>query len=288
MGSDVDRVYWRNEAPNFEVAGCKGSENMEINVTALDALRKVCVDSFHGNIQIPGVMDSRKSLPRQNRATLFLVALVLLALPVSCWAWEGKVVGVTDGDLITVMHDGREERVRLYGIDTPDEPQEFGKEAREFVSGRALGKIVEVIPVNQDRFGNTVAVVTLGGGALNRDLVGAGLAWVYSGSCTRSECMEWRELEADARKRMVGLWSSSNPAPPWDFRRSGGNISAGTQPGSAGGERGSDIVYHADIVRRLYHAPGCPEYNCKDCIADFKGKQKAERAGYKPCPVCSP
>jgi len=34
--------------------------------------------------------------------------------------WQGKVVGVSDGDTITVMHHGTGERIRLYGIDCPE------------------------------------------------------------------------------------------------------------------------------------------------------------------------
>ena len=40
--------------------------------------------------------------------------------------FSGKVVGVTDGDTITVMHDGVGERIRLHGIDCPEKRQPFG------------------------------------------------------------------------------------------------------------------------------------------------------------------
>ncbi|HBD09288.1 MAG TPA: nuclease [Syntrophobacteraceae bacterium] len=217
--------------------------------------------------------------------------LILLCLSVPCplLGWEGKIISVSNGDLMTVLHEGREERLRLYGVDTPDEPQDFGKEARELTSQRVLGKAVEVMPVTQDRHGNTVAIVSLGGIALNRELAGSGLAWVYSGDCIRPECKEWKEVETEARNRKIGLWSTANPIPPWDFRRSGGNA----LPTSEGKMTGKDapvdvVVYHGNIVSRVYHAPGCSEYNCKTCIADFKGRAKAERAGYKPCPACNP
>ena len=34
-------------------------------------------------------------------------------------SWSGEVVGVKDGDTIVVLHDGRGETIRLYGIDAP-------------------------------------------------------------------------------------------------------------------------------------------------------------------------
>ncbi len=148
----------------------------------------------------------------------FFLFLLCLSVPYPLLGWEGKIISVSDGDLMTVLHDGREERLRLFGVDTPDEPQDFGKEAREFTSERVLGKIVEVMPVTQDRHGNTVAIVSVGGITLNRELAGSGLAWVYSGNCIRPECKEWKGIETEAKKRRIGLWSITNPTPPWDYQ----------------------------------------------------------------------
>ena len=36
------------------------------------------------------------------------------------YAFTGKVVGVTDGDTIKVIHDGKQVKIRLYGVDTPE------------------------------------------------------------------------------------------------------------------------------------------------------------------------
>ena len=53
-------------------------------------------------------------------------------------------MGVSDGDTITVMHQGKGERIRLYGIDCPEKRQAFGKRAKQFISNMVYGKIVEV------------------------------------------------------------------------------------------------------------------------------------------------
>jgi endonuclease YncB( thermonuclease family) len=45
-----------------------------------------------------------------------LAAKAIAALffcPPVCWAWTGKVTGVADGDTITVLPNGRPEKVRL-------------------------------------------------------------------------------------------------------------------------------------------------------------------------------
>ncbi len=63
------------------------------------------------------------------RAALTAVLVVLL-LPVLSWAWQGKVVGVADGDTISVLHDGKGEKIRLYGVDAPEKRQDFGQRAK--------------------------------------------------------------------------------------------------------------------------------------------------------------
>ncbi len=56
----------------------------------------------------------------------------------------GRVVGVSDGDTITVLHSGKGERIRLHGIDTPEKHQAFGKRAMQFTSKLELRQSVTV------------------------------------------------------------------------------------------------------------------------------------------------
>lgn len=133
--------------------------------------------------------------------------------------WTGKVVGISDGDTITVMHDGREEKIRIYGVDCPEGHQDFGTRAKQFTASCVFGKTVEVIQVDTDRYGRTVAMVDLNGQTLGAMLVQSGMAWVYDRYCTRSECSAWRVLQTQARVGSMGLWSVSDPVPPWEFRR---------------------------------------------------------------------
>jgi micrococcal nuclease len=48
-----------------------------------------------------------------------LLSLIILLTCSVSQAWTGKVVGVTDGDTIKVLKNGKQVKVRLYGIDTP-------------------------------------------------------------------------------------------------------------------------------------------------------------------------
>lgn len=56
--------------------------------------------------------------------------------------FSGKVVGVNDGDTITVMHGQVGEKIRLNGIDCPERGQPYGKRAKQAASAMAFGKEV--------------------------------------------------------------------------------------------------------------------------------------------------
>jgi endonuclease YncB( thermonuclease family) len=83
---------------------------------------------------------------------LLILLLVLILHPASSWAWQDKVVDISSGDAITVLHDGREEKVFLYGIKCPRQQQNFGPESKNFTSQMVTGRIVEVRPMQSIRY----------------------------------------------------------------------------------------------------------------------------------------
>ena len=120
----------------------------------------------------------------------FIISLVLILLPSFSWAWSGEVVGITDGDTITVLNRKtlKGVKIRLYGIDCPEGGQAFSKRARQFTSKLVFGKVVEVHRMDTDRYGRTVALVSEDKQLLNKELVKAGLAWVYDKYCSEPIC----------------------------------------------------------------------------------------------------
>ena len=127
-----------------------------------------------------------------RRKTCLLCAFLFLLLthPAISWSWSGEVVGITDGDTITVLHSKtlKDVKIGLYGIDTPEKGQAFSKKAKQFTSKMVYGKVVEVEPVDADRYGRTVGIVKVGGFILNEKLVREGLAWVYPDYCQWYYC----------------------------------------------------------------------------------------------------
>jgi endonuclease YncB( thermonuclease family) len=154
--------------------------------------------------------------------TFFYVWLAfLLSAPNLALAWSGEVVGITDGDTITVLNSKtlKNVKIRLYGIDTPERGQAFSKRAKQFTSKMVYGKVVEVEVMDTDRYGRTVALISLDKQLLNKELVKNGFAWVYDRYCSEPICESWRNFQLRAKIDKRGLWADPDPVPPWEFRR---------------------------------------------------------------------
>ncbi|MCL5104139.1 MAG: thermonuclease family protein [Armatimonadetes bacterium] len=132
--------------------------------------------------------------------------------------FSGKVVGVSDGDTIRVLYKNGEVKVRLFGVDSPEQSQAYGGAAKKFTSNMVFGKTVKVEVVTYDRYSRAVGwIKTDEGRSLNQELVKAGLAWWYSHYDPYDTRLA--DLEAQARKAHRGLWAQRNPEPPWEFRK---------------------------------------------------------------------
>jgi micrococcal nuclease len=146
---------------------------------------------------------------------LVVVAFVLWSVPaVAQERFTGKVVGVADGDTISVLRNGRSVRVRLEGIDCPEKGQDFSQRAKQFTSELMFGKEATV-EVHVDRYGRLVARVLVGGQDVSIALVRAGLAWHFT-KYSRDPVLAEGEQSARTAKR--GLWGQGSPTPPWEFR----------------------------------------------------------------------
>jgi endonuclease YncB( thermonuclease family) len=147
------------------------------------------------------------------------VGVMLISMTVHpAWSEEffGTVIGVSDGDTITVLRSGRPERVRLQGIDCPEKRQAYGNRAKQYCSSLAFRQNVHVIVSTNDKYGRSVAEVVLPDNrSLNKELVASGMAWWYR---KYSSDAKLAALEEAARRCRRGLWADSSAIPPWDFR----------------------------------------------------------------------
>jgi len=158
-----------------------------------------------------------------------IITIILLCFAATSHAWTGKVLNVSTGDSITVLHEGTQVKVRLYGIAAPKQSQPYWQKAKSMTSAFVAGKIVDVSLFDTDRNGLSVGLVTVGSKNLNRTLVKTGYAWVYDAYCKQSFCGDWKGLELQARAAKLGLWQDSSPIPPWQWRRGNNSITSKTK-----------------------------------------------------------
>lgn len=225
-----------------------------------------------------------------------LLVLLLCAFPVLSFgaqSFDGKVVGISDGDTITVLTDEkRQVKIRLYGVDCPESKQAYGTRARQLTSDQVFGKHVHVEVMDVDRYGRTVGIVSAPDGTtLNRELLENGMAWLYTDYCKAPVCGEWKQVELSARQAKIGLWTDKSPTPPWEYRKAGrsaGKVKAAPSSSSSRAYAVASGGYSGNTSSGIFHSSSCRYYNCKRCTAHFSNRNAAIQAGYRPCKVCRP
>ena len=88
----------------------------------------------------------------KKRPIAILFILVALICPSLLFAFEGKVVGISDGDTIKVLKDGKHVKIRLAAIDCPEKKQPYGQKAKQFTADLVAGKVVKVWETDIDRY----------------------------------------------------------------------------------------------------------------------------------------
>lgn len=117
--------------------------------------------------------------------SLLSPVVLLLGLAMGCSlasadVLDGRVVGVTDGDTVTVIDAAKTEyKIRVAGIDAPEKAMPWGQKSKQAMSDRVYGRDVRVDWSKRDRYGRIVGKVIVDGKDAGLALVGEGLAWHY-------------------------------------------------------------------------------------------------------------
>ena len=142
---------------------------------------------------------------------------LLLTVLLAATPQTAKVVAVHDGDTITVRFDGRTEKIRLVGIDSPelnDERQAYrdaGYAARDYARIRLGGETVtlDAEPRQQDRdsYGRLLRYVILDDGTnANEEFVRKGYARVFD-KFQFTLKPRFKIAEAEAKREKLGVWT---------------------------------------------------------------------------------
>jgi endonuclease YncB( thermonuclease family) len=154
---------------------------------------------------------------------IFTCSIYLIVLIVNAEVLVGKVIGVSDGDTITVIDaEKTEHKVRLMGIDAPETKQDFGNESKQTLSNFIYQKEVTVAYKKLDKYQRKVGKVILYEQDICLAMIELGMAWHYKDyekEQSKTDRDLYSQAELKARESNIGLWQLSNAIEPSAFRR---------------------------------------------------------------------
>lgn len=157
-----------------------------------------------------------------HRAWVAICLFALAVFPALADPFQAIILSSgTQGDLVQVQAEGQDRMLRLYGVACPVAGQPGAESATTHILETAMEAVVTVEIVTEDSTGMSVAWIKQPDGtSLNEDLVRKGLAWWDAPNTPEARNLQKAATEAIAAGR--GLWATSAPLAPWDFRASNG------------------------------------------------------------------
>ena len=130
------------------------------------------------------------------------------------------VTRVVDGDTLVVLIDGKEEKIRMIGINAPEsvDPRRkvecFGKEASAelhmLLDGKSVELVADATQDDRDKYDRLLRYVILADGTdINAAMVKEGFAYEYTYRLPYERQKEYKQLQIDAETSGKGLWAKS-------------------------------------------------------------------------------
>jgi len=170
-----------------------------------------------GSVNQPAV-----SFVMPRHCLLGFLFLLLISSRVPAETLTGRIVGISDGDTLTLLDAKRvQHKIRVAGIDAPEKKQPFGEKAKSSLSALTYNRSAEADCRKIDRYRRNVCVVFVGGMDVGLEQIKAGMAWwyqQYARDQTKRERIDYEHAESLAKLRRFGLWNNANPTPPWEWR----------------------------------------------------------------------
>lgn len=157
-----------------------------------------------------------------NRVLVF-IALAVLTTTSNADTLTGRVVGIADGDTLTLLDaTNTQHKIRLAGIDSPEKGQPFGQVCKKSLSDLAYNRAVAIESSKLDRYGRVIGKVLVNGQDVNLEQLRHGCGWhykKYQNEQSLDDRLIYSRAEDSARVSKVGLWADTEPVPPWDWRK---------------------------------------------------------------------
>lgn len=154
---------------------------------------------------------------------LLLIFILFLSNIVNAKTIEGLVVGVADGDTITVLDQQKNTyKIRLQGIDAPEKKQAFGEKSKQSLHDLVHGKQVRIEYDKEDKYGRIVGKITLDDLDICLQQLVLGMAWhykKYQNEQSVADRVVYNDAELKSKSLKLGLWADETPMPPWEFRK---------------------------------------------------------------------
>jgi len=154
---------------------------------------------------------------------LVLVIFLFLSTFANAKTIEGLVVGVSDGDTITVLDQQKNSyKIRLQGIDAPEKKQAFGEKSKQSLHDLVHSKQVRIEYDKEDKYGRIVGKVTVDDVDVCLEQLVLGMAWhykKYQNEQSVSDRALYSDTELKSKSLKLGLWTDDTPMPPWEFRK---------------------------------------------------------------------
>lgn len=144
--------------------------------------------------------------------------------------FTAKVQRVVDGDTVYVEDEGGKRfKVRLTGIDAPEQNQPYGLASTYNLRELLLNKFVLLEtkpkkgkPYSVDRYKRVLAKIILDGRDINLSQILNGYAWHfkrYQNQQSPKDRELYSQAELLAKKGNLGLWGEKKPIAPWKWRK---------------------------------------------------------------------
>ena len=157
------------------------------------------------------------------RQVIVVCLLSAASLAIQAATLVGKVVGVSDGDTIKVLDSNKKEhKIRLMGIDAPEQKQDFGTASTQALSNYIYQKEVTVEYKKKDRYQRILGKVILEKQDICLAMISDGMAWHYKDyekEQSKTDRDLYSQAEVKAREAKRGLWQDSKAIKPNEFRR---------------------------------------------------------------------